>query len=131
MGRRSKKTFLQMTKGPWKDAQFRNRQTKTTVRYYLQFTSVQSLSLVRPYESQHARSPCPSPTPGVYSNSCPSSRWCHPAISFSVVSSSFCPQSLPASGSFPMSQLFAWGGQSTGVSVSASVLPMNTQDWSS
>ena len=83
-----------------------------------------------PHESQHARPPCPSPTPGVHPNSCPSSRWCHPAISSSVVPFSSCPQSLPASGSFPMSQLFAWGGQSTGVSASASVLPMNTQDWS-
>ena len=75
------------------------------------------------------RPPCPSPTPGVHSNSPPSSRWCHPAISFSVVPFSSCPQSLPASGSFPMSQLFTWGGQSIGVSASASVLPMNTQDW--
>ena len=84
-----------------------------------------------PHESQHARPPCPSPTPGVYSNSCPSSRWCNPTISSSVVPFSSCPQSLPASESFPMSQLFAWGGQSTRVSDSASVLPVNTQDWSS
>ena len=91
--------------------------------------SVMSNSLW-PQESQHARPPCPSPTPGVYSDSCPSSRWCHPAISSSVVPFSFCPQSLPASGSFPMSQLFAWGGQSIGVSALASVLPMNSQDWS-
>ena len=84
---------------------------------------------LRPYESQHARPPCPSPTPGVHSDSCPSSWWCHPAISSSVVPSSSCPQSLPASGSFPMSQLFTWGGQSTGVSALASVLPMNIQDW--
>ena len=91
--------------------------------------SVVSDSL-RPHESQHARPPCPSPTPGVYPNSCPLSQWCHPAISSSVVPFSSCPQSLPASGSFPMSQLLAWGGQSTGVSPSASVLPMNTQDWS-
>ena len=91
--------------------------------------SVVSYSL-RPHELQHARPPCPSPTPGVYSNSCPSSQWCHPAISSSVVPSSFCPQSLQTSGSFPMSQLFTWGGQSTGVSASASVLLMNTQDWS-
>ena len=91
--------------------------------------SVVSNSL-RPHESQHARPPCPSPTPGVHSNSCPSSRWCHLAISSSVVSFSSCPQSLPASESFPMSQLFAWGGQSTGVSASTSVLPVNTQDWS-
>ena len=85
---------------------------------------------LQPHESQHARTLCPSPTPGVYSNSYPSSQWCHPAISSSVVPSSSCPQSFPASGSFPMSQLFASGGQSTGVSASASVLPMNTQDWS-
>ena len=85
---------------------------------------------LRPHESQHARPPCPSPTPGVYSNSCPSSQWCHPAISSSVVPFSSCPQSLPASGSFPMGQLFSWGGQSIGVSASASVLSMNTQDWS-
>ena len=83
-----------------------------------------------PYESQHARPPCPSPAPGVYSNSCPLSQWCHPAISSSVVSFSSCPQSFPASRSFPISQLFAWSGQSTGVLASASVLPMNTQDWS-
>ena len=89
--------------------------------------SVVSNSL-QPHKSQHARPPCPSPIPRVYSNSCPSSRWCHPAISFSVVPFSSCPQSLPASGSFSMSQLFTWGAQSTGVS--ASVLPMNTQDWS-
>ena len=85
----------------------------------------------RPHESQHSRLPCPSPTPGVHSNSCPSSQWCHPAISSSVVPFSSCPQSLPAWESFPMSQLFAWGGQSIGVSALASVLPKNTQDWSS
>ena len=85
---------------------------------------------LQPHELQHDRPPCPSPTPRVYSNSCPLSRWCHPAISSSVVPFSSCPQSLPASGSFSMSQLFAWGGQSIGVSASASVLPMNTQDWS-
>ena len=84
---------------------------------------------LRPHESQHTRPPCPSPTPGVYSNLCPSSRWCHLAISSSVVAFSFCPQSLPSSGSFPVSQLFAWGGQRTGVSASASVLPVNIQDW--
>ena len=85
---------------------------------------------LQPHEVQHTRPPCPSPTPGVHWNSCPSSRWCHPAISSSVVPFSSCPPSLPASESFPMSQLFAWGGQSTGVSALASVLPMNTQDWS-
>ena len=90
--------------------------------------SVVSDSL-RSHESQNAKPPCPSPTPGVYSSSCPLSRWCHPAISFSVVPFSSCPQYLPASGSFPMSQLFAWGGQNIGVSASASVLPMNTQGW--
>ena len=90
--------------------------------------SVVSDSL-QPHESQDARPPCPSPIPGVHSNSCPSRQWCHPAISSSVVPFSSCPRSLPASGSFPMSQLFSRGGQSTGVSASASVLPMNTQDW--
>ena len=100
-----------------------------------QFSSVQfSCSVVSnslwPHELQHARPPCPSPTPGVHSNSRPSSQWCHPAISSSVVPFSSCPQSLPASWSFPMSQLIAWGGQSTGVSASASFLPKNTQDWS-
>ena len=98
-------------------------------------TSVQfSCSVVsdslRPHESQHARPPCPSPTPEVHSNSCPLSQWCHPAISSSAVPFSSFPQSLPASESFPMSQLFAWGGQSIGVSALASVLPVNTQDWS-
>ena len=101
----------------------------------IQFSSVQTGRSVvsdslQPHESQHARPPCPLPAPGVYSNSHPSSRWCHPAISSSVIPFSSCPQSLPASGSFPMSQLFAWGGQSTAVSASASVLPVNTQDWS-
>ena len=91
--------------------------------------SVVSNSL-QPHEPQHARPPCPSPTPKVYSNSCPSGWWCHPAISPSVILFSSCPQSLPASGSFPVSQLFTSGGQSVVVSASASVLPMNTQDWS-
>ena len=98
--------------------------------YGIQFScSVVSDSL-RPHEPQHARPPCPSPTPGVYSNSRPPSRWCHPAISSSVVPFSSCPQSFPASGSFPVSELFTSGGQSIGVSASLSVLPMNTQDWS-
>ena len=83
-----------------------------------------------PHESQHARPPCPSPTPGVHSDSCPSSQWCHPAISSSVVPFSSCPQSLPASESFPMSQLFTWGGQNTGVSALASFLPKKSQGWS-
>ena len=99
------------------------------------FSSVQfSHSVVsdslQPHGLQHARPPYPSPTPGVYPNSCPLSWWCHPTISSSVVPFSSCPQSFPTSGSFPMSQLFASGSQSTGVSASASVLPMNTQDWS-
>ena len=91
--------------------------------------SVMSDSL-RPHGLQHSRPPCPSPAPRVHPNSCPSSQWCHPAISSSVVPFSSCLQSLPASGSFPMSQLFTYGGQSIGVSASASVLPKNTQDWS-
>ena len=106
----------------------------------LQFSSVQSLShvqLFRPHGLQHARLPCPSPTPGAYSNSCPSSWWCHPTISFSVVPFSSHLQSFPASGSFPRSQFFASGKlqkkvlklQGIGVSASASVLPMNIQDW--
>ena len=83
-----------------------------------------------PHESQHARPPCPSPTPGVHSDSRPSSQWCHPAISSSVIPFSSCPQSLPSSGSFPMNQLFTWGGQSTGVSALASFLPKKSQGWS-
>ena len=91
--------------------------------------SVMSDSL-RPHESQHARPPCPSPTPGVHSDSRSSSQSCHPAISSSVVPFSSCPQSLPASESFPMSQLFPWGGQSTGVSALISLLPKKSQGWS-
>ena len=90
--------------------------------------SVVSDSL-RPYGLQHTRLPCPSPTPGAFSNSCPSCRWCHPTTSFCVIPFSSCLQSFPASGSFPMSWFFVSGGQSIGVSASASVLPMNTQDW--
>ena len=106
-----------------------------SVRYDLETQSVQfSHSVVsdslQPHESQHARPPCPSPTPGVHSDSRPSSQWCHPAISSSVILFSSCPQSLPASESFPMSQLFAWGGQSTGVSALASFLPEKSQGWS-
>ena len=85
---------------------------------------------LRSHELQHDRPPCPSSTPRVHSNSCPSSQWCHPAIVSSVVPFSSCPQCLPASESFPMSQLFAWGGQSIGVSALASFLPKNTQGWS-
>ena len=101
----------------------------------LAFSSVQlSRSVVSdslwPHELQDVRPPCPSPTPRVHENPCPSGQWCHPAISSSVVPFSSCPQSFPASGSFPMSQLFPSGGQCIGVSVSISVLPRNTQDWS-
>ena len=106
---------------------------KWSVRKY--FSSVQfSHSVVSdslwPHESQHARPPCPSPTPGVYPNPCPLSWWCHLTISSSVVPFASCPQSCPASGSFPMRQLFASGGHIIAVSVSTSVFPMNTQDWS-
>ena len=102
---------------------------------HLQFSSVQfSRSVVSNslwlHELQHTRPPCPSPNPRVHPNSCALSRWCHAAISSSVIPFSSNPQSLPASGSFPMSQLFIWSGRSIGVSASASVLPMNTQDWS-
>ena len=108
------------------------------ITYYFwshQFSSTQFSHWVvsdslRPHESQHTRPHCPSPTPGVHPNSCPSSWWCHPAIAPSAVPFYSCPQSLPASESFPMSQLFAWGGWSIGISLSESVLPMNTQDWS-
>ena len=112
---------------------FNIQQTKITASgsiSSIQFCpSVVSNSL-QPHELQYARPPCPSPTPGVYPNSCPLSWWCHPTISSSVVPFSSCPQSFPVSGSFQMSQLFASGGQSIGVSATTSVLPMNTQDWS-
>ena len=103
---------------------------KNTVVDSIQFSRSVMSDSSWPHESQNTRPSCPSPTPRVYSNSCPSSRWCHPTISSPVVPFSSCLQSAPASGSFPMSQLFAWGGQSTGVSASVSVLPMNIQDWS-
>ena len=96
----------------------------------VQFSHSVVSSSLRPHELQHARPPCRSPTPGVHPNLCPLSWWCHPTISSSVVPFSSCPQSFPASGYFPMSQLFAWGGQSIGVSASTSVLPMSVQDWS-
>ena len=95
--------------------------------YSVQFSHSVMSDTLRPHESQHAKPPCPSPTHGVHSDSCPSSWWCHPAISSSVIPFSSCPQFLPASESFPMSQLFAWDGQSISFSL-ASVLPMNTQD---
>ena len=98
---------------------------------YIQFSSVaQSCPTLRPHESQHTRPLCPSTTPRVHSDSHPSSQWCHPALSSSVVPFSSCPQSLPASESFPVSHLFAWGGQSIGVSALASFLPKKSQGWS-
>ena len=107
---------------PWKKHSFQIRSDQIS-------HSVVSDSL-RPHESQHAKPPCPSPAPRVQPDSRPSSQWCHPAISSSVIPFSSCPQSFPASESFPISQLFAWGGQSTGVSALASFLPKNTQGWS-
>ena len=108
---------------------------KKKILYSTMFSSVQfSCSVMsnslQPHEPQHARPPCPLPTPRVYPNPCPLFRWCHPTISSSIIPFSSCLQSFPASGSFPMSQLFAWGAQSFRVSASASVFPMNTQDWS-
>ena len=96
----------------------------------VQFSGLFVSDSLQPHESQRSRPPCPSPTPRVYSNSCPSSWWCHPAISSSIIPFSSCPQSRPASESFPLSQLFAWGGQSTGASASASFLPKKSQSWS-
>ena len=107
-----------------------NKQNSNKNTSSVQFSrSVVSDSL-RPHELQHARPPCPSPTPRVHPGSRPLSQWCHPAISSSVVLFSYCPQSLPASESFPMSQLYPWGGQSTGVSALASFLPKKSQGWS-
>ena len=103
--------------------------SKVILRAY-QFSSVtQSCPTLWPHGLQHSRPPCSSPAPGVHSNPRPSSQWCHPAISSSVIPFSSCPKSLPASESFPMSQFFTWGGQCIGVSALASVLPKNTQDW--
>ena len=119
----------------WDGIQFNLEFVSTVGRHILQFSSVQlSCSVMsdslQPHELQHARPPCPSPTPGVHSDSHPSSQWCHPAISFSVITFSSCPQSFPASESFPMNQLFSWGGQSPGVSALASFLPKKSQGWS-
>ena len=113
----------------WNNLDRNNKTNIVCLHVSVQFSCSFVSDSLRSHESQHARLPCPSPTPGVHSNSCPSSQWCHPAISSSVVPFSSCSQSLPASGSFPTSQLFAGGGQSIGVSASASVLPMNIQDW--
>ena len=104
--------------------------SQTTLEVSLvQFSHSVTSNSLQPHGPQHARPPCPSPTPGVYSNSCPLSQWCHPIISSSVVPFSSCLQSFPESGSFQMSQFFPSGGQSIGVSASASVLPMNIQNW--
>ena len=107
----------------------KKRTVGNTVKIFQFSRSVASDSL-RPHELQHPRPPCPSPIPGVHSDSPPSSQWCHPAISSSVIPFSSCPQPLPASEYFPMSQPFAWSGQSTEVSALASFLPKNTQGWS-
>ena len=108
----------------------RGNSYSTNLYNSVQFSRSVMYDSLQLYESQHARPPCRSPTPGVYPNSCPSSWWCHPAISTSVIPFSSCPQSLPASGSFPKSQFFPRGGQSIGVSALPLILPMNTQDWS-
>ena len=104
--------------------------TFVQIRRVSQFSCSVMFDSLRPHGPQHARPPCPSPAPRVHPNPCPLSRWCHPTISSSVIPFSSSLQSFPASGSFPMSQLFASGGQSIRVSASASVLPMNIQDWS-
>ena len=96
----------------------------------VQFSRSVTSDSLWPHESPHTRPPCLSPTPGIHSDSCPLSPWCHPAISSSVIPFSSCPQSLPASKSFPVSQLFTWGGQSTGASALASFLPKKSQGWS-
>ena len=125
----SKRLFISWLQSP-STVILEPKKTKSLTVSTVQFShSVMSVSL-RPHEPQHARPPCPSPTPGVYPNSCPLSQWCHPTISSSVIPFSSCLQSFPASGSFQMSQPFASGGQSIGVSASASVLPMHTPDWS-
>ena len=114
-----RRTIVSLNKNQWR---------RSSVNY--PYCSVTQLCLtLQSHELHHARLTCPTPAPGACSNSCPSSRWCHPIISSSVVPFSSCPQSFPPSGSFPMSQLFASGGQSIGVSASASVLPMNIQGW--
>ena len=126
-------TVAQIVNSLLPNSDLNGRKKGKPLKHSVQFSSVQSLSSVNSlwsHESQHARPPCPSQTPGIHSDSCPSSLWCHPAISSSVIPFSSCPQSLPASESFPMSQPFAWGGQSTGVSALASFLPKKSQGWS-
>ena len=121
------KTWRNIFQKRYSDGQQEPEQTLSII--HLQFSSVQFSHSVMSDRLQHARPPCPTPTPRVYPNSCPLSWWCHPTISSSVVPFSSHLQSFPASGCFQMSQLFAWGGQSIGVSASTSVLPMNIQDW--
>ena len=133
--------FNSWTHGSWlreKSRKYRVHKTSWPILSYSykilppQFSSVtQSCLTLQPHELQHIRPPCPSPTPGVHSNSCPSSWWYQPAISSSVIPFSPYPQSLPASESFPMSQFFVWGGQRTGVSALVSVLPKKSHGWSS
>ena len=125
----SNSSLLQITLH-WAFLQLREKYQQSQIcRLLLLFFSCYNVSSsLQPHELQHPRLPCPSLSPGACSNSCPSSQWCHPAISSSVVPFSSCPQSFPALGSFPMSQLFTWGGQSNGASASTSVLPMNIQD---
>ena len=126
----SKSKFSSNHQWPGKSVLEKCRQTETNIISSVQSShSVVSDSL-RPHELQQARPPCPSPTLRVHPNPCPLSQWCHPTISSSVVPFSSCPQSFPKSESFPKSQFFTSGGQIIGVSASASVLPMNTQDWS-
>ena len=128
---------LLLLKVPWSPRQSKDSLlSPSRYQWHLPQNSIQfqfSPSVVsdslRPHRLQHARLPCPSPTPGVYSNSCPLSQWCHPTISPSVIPFSSCLQSFPILGSFPVCQFFTSGGQSIGVSASASVLPMNIQDW--
>ena len=115
-------------KKPW--SRHEARWAVVLVFHSVQFSHSVIFDSLRCHESQHTRPPCPSSTPRVHPNSCAWSQWCHPAITSSVVPFSSCPQCLPASESFPMSQLFTWGGQSIGVSASALLLPKNTQDWS-
>ena len=133
LGNRKLRTIFKKKKNSWKCSIEPLFNMSAFVPYFssVQFSSVaQSCLTLWPQESQHARPPCSAPSPWVHSISHPLSPWCHPAISSSVVPFSSCPQSLPASESFPMSQLFIWGGQSTGVSALASFLPKNTQGWS-
>ena len=110
-------------------SQLNSRQKGGSNKDSVQFSCSLVSDSLRPHGLQHTRLPCPSPAPGACSNSCPSSHWCHPTISSSVVPFSSCLQSFPASRSFPRSEFFASGGQSIGVSASASVLPVNIQDW--